>query len=219
MKLSFMRAYFLIIIPIFLITMCSQNASWRGEHRDGHFQEEGLLKHWPENGPKLVLLVEGIGLGHSSAIVANHTIYVTGKLDTLDYLSAIDNAGRLKWQVPYGASWGGSFPETYSTPTAKGNRIFVFSGSGELVCLDWDTGEVQYEETWHNKGAIIYSDGMLYCYEEKRGNLGLVKPNPKNIDLISYFKFEGSGGHWSHPSIFNGNLFIHHRDVLMVYDI
>jgi outer membrane protein assembly factor BamB len=91
--------------------------------------------------------------------------------------------------------------------------------NGNWICLDWETGEMQYEETWQNKGSIIYSDGMLYCYEEKRGNLALVKPNPEKFDLVSSFKVEGAGAHWSHPSIFNGNLFIRHLDEITVYDV
>jgi len=96
---------------------------------------------------------------------------------------------------------------------------WVNNVNGNWVCLNWDTGEAQYEETWQNKGSIIYSDGMLYCYEEKRGNLALVNPNPEKFELISSFKTEGSGPHYAHPSIFDGNLFIRHQDMLMVYDI
>ena len=52
----------------------------------------------------------------------------------------------------YGANW-------------KDNR------NGNWVCLEWNTGRVMYEKEWKTKGSIIYADGMLYCYEEKNGNL------------------------------------------------
>src|ERR1035437_9062729 len=90
----------------------SQIAQWRGEKRDGYFKESGLMKSWPAEGPKMILKVDKLGKGYSSPIVANQTIYVTGMIDTLDYLTAIDFQGKIKWQVPYGRSWSQSYPET-----------------------------------------------------------------------------------------------------------
>ncbi|MFC2154968.1 PQQ-binding-like beta-propeller repeat protein [Acidobacteriota bacterium] len=87
-------------------------------------------------------------------------------------------------------------------------------------CLDWKTGKVQFTaKELGNKGNIIFSDGMLYCYSEK-GDVALVKPNPKTFDVVSSFKIEkGSGPHWAHPVIKKGRLYIRHGEALMVYDI
>ena len=60
---------------------------------------------------------------------------------------------------------------------------------------------------------------MLYCYEEKRGNLALVKPNPEKFEMFGFFKTEGAGMHWAHPYIYKGKLFIRHRSVLTVYNV
>ncbi len=87
-------------------------------------------------------------------------------------------------------------------------------------CLDWKTGKVQFTaRKIGNKGNIIFSDGMLYCYSE-RGDVALVKPNPQKFDVVSSFKIKkGSGPHWAHPVIKNGRLYVRHGDVLMVYRI
>jgi outer membrane protein assembly factor BamB len=91
---------------------------------------------------------------------------------------------------------------------------------GSWVCLDWNTGKVKYNEEWLNKGSIISADGKLYCYEEKSGNIALVKANPKEFKVISSFKVPfGKGPHWSHPVIKNGVLYIRHMDALMAYSI
>jgi outer membrane protein assembly factor BamB len=101
----------------------------------------------------------------------------------------------------YGSNW-------------KGN------GDGAWVCLDWDTGKVKYEDHWNNKGSITYADGMLYCYEEKGGNMALVRPTPEKFDVVSSFKVElGNGRHWAHPVVCGGILYIRHGEVLMAYDI
>jgi outer membrane protein assembly factor BamB len=91
---------------------------------------------------------------------------------------------------------------------------------GNWCSIDWKTGKMNYEQSWFTKGSIIYADGMLYCYEEKNGNIGLVKPDPLKFEVISSFKVpSGKGPHWAHPSINNGILYIRHGEVLMAYDI
>ena len=100
---------------------------------------------------------------------------------------------------------------------------FSFEGipKGDWVCLDWDSGKVMYEATWNaNKGSIIYADGLLYCYDENTGDVALVKPSPKRFEIVSSFRVtKGSGKHWAHPAISDGQLYIRHGDALMAYDI
>jgi hypothetical protein len=91
---------------------------------------------------------------------------------------------------------------------------------GKWVCLDWKTGKAMYETQWINKGSIISADGLLYCYEEKTGNMALVIPSPERFEVISSFKVPlGSGPHWAHPVICNGILYIRHGETLMAYHI
>jgi len=87
-------------------------------------------------------------------------------------------------------------------------------------CLDWDTGKIQYTaRKIGNKGAIIFSDGMLYCYSES-GDMALIKPNPQEFEVVSSFRInKGTGEHWAHPVIKDGRLYVRHGDALMVYQI
>jgi outer membrane protein assembly factor BamB len=97
---------------------------------------------------------------------------------------------------------------------------WVNNGNGNWVCQEWDSGEVMWEETWHNKGSIIYADGLLYVFEEKQGHIGLVEPSTEGFKLISEFRLESrSGPYWAHMSIFDKKLFVRHGEVLYVYDI
>lgn len=97
---------------------------------------------------------------------------------------------------------------------------WIGNSNGNWVCLDWETGKVKWEKHWFNKGSIIYADGMLYCYEEKSGNLGLVKASPDGFELVSSFRItQGNGRHWAHPAISDGVLYVRHGDVLMAFDI
>jgi len=94
------------------------------------------------------------------------------------------------------------------------------NSNGDWVCLDWNTGAVMYDRTWINKGSIIYADGMLYCFEEKSGNIALVKATPEDFKVISSFKVrKGGGPYYAHPVINNGILYIRHGEALMAYSI
>ena len=97
---------------------------------------------------------------------------------------------------------------------------WLSNGKGKWVCMDWERGEINWVQDWENKGSIISADGKLYVYEEKRGHVGLINPDPDKFDLVSSFKItKGSGPHWAHPFIAHGNLYLRHGDVLMAFKI
>jgi outer membrane protein assembly factor BamB len=98
---------------------------------------------------------------------------------------------------------------------------WLHNGDGNWCCIDWETGEKMWEEHWNCKGSIISAEGMLYIYDEKRGNVGLLRATPEKFDLVSSFQVtQGSAGpFWAHPVIHNGVLYIRHTDALMAYNI
>lgn len=163
------------IITLFLLTVIAfaQPVQWRGPQRDGKFTDTGLLKKWPDAGPELLLKVEGIGKGYSSVVATDQYLFATGMIDTLDYLSCITPEGVLKWKVPYGRAWVKSFPETRSTPTIEGDRIYVVSGTGELVCMNVSDGSIKwkvnvdkdYKSEWHiwgvSESPLIVDDKVI----------------------------------------------------------
>lgn len=95
------------------------------------------------------------------------------------------------------------------------------NADGNWCCIDWDAGEKMWEEHWNCKGSIISAEGMLYIYDEKNGNVGLIKATPEKFDLVSSFKItQGDlGPFWTHPVIHDGIFYIRHNKALMAYDI
>jgi len=166
-----------ILIPALFLFCLAANAQiyqFRGPERDGKFPETGLLKEWPEEGPEMLLKYEGIGDGWSSVISNGKYIYASGKRDSMDYLTCIDFNGSLKWQIAYGHSWDESFPNTRSTPTVEGDRVYIISGVGELVCLDAESGKIKwkinvdkvYQADWHVWGVAespLIVDDKVIC--------------------------------------------------------
>lgn len=391
---------------------------WRGINRDGWYHETGLLKEWLTDGPALVWSVAGVGKGYSSPVVSGERIFVTGmdEEEKNEILTAYTLDGKQLYQITYGNAWTKSYPETRTTPTVVGDRLYLISGRGQVVCLnaadgkqlwsvdgaerfgaetnvwgvsespllfdnkviftpggkqttmvaldastgntlwtspslndpcshvspllithngirqiigfsedycygidpdsgkmlwkfndwdfvadrgmdgicintplyrdgklfisnaykmrshmlalnddatdvrvlwrnddlsvhtggmvvmnntlfasnwfnnnsgdwmalDWNTGKTLHKTPWqgNSKGSIIAADNMLYCYEERRGTLALVRPTPDKFDIVSQFRItEGNGPHWSHPVIHNGILYIRHGEALMAFDV
>ena len=163
-----------VVFSLIFYSIDAQIVQWRGPERDGHFPETGLMEKWPENGPELLVEVEGIGKGFSSAVLDGNMMYVTGMIDTLDYLTAIDMQGNKKWQVPYGRSWTKSFPDTRSTAVIEDDRIYVQSGTGKVNCINKETGKINWAvdidedfETvyhrWGNSETPLIIDDLVIC--------------------------------------------------------
>ncbi|MFC2151721.1 PQQ-binding-like beta-propeller repeat protein [Bacteroidota bacterium] len=135
---------FLCIILIFSVQYiyCQNLVDWRGPGRTGVYNETNLLIEWPETGPELLWSVEDIFKGYSSVSIANNTIYCTGIDDNNDVLIAFDMQGKIKWKVPYGRAWNGSYPESRCTPTIENDKVYVSSGLGDIACIDANNGEI-----------------------------------------------------------------------------
>ncbi|MDR2814630.1 MAG: PQQ-like beta-propeller repeat protein [Prevotellaceae bacterium] len=100
---------------------------------------------------------------------------------------------------------------------------WINNNKGNWVAVDWNTGVTKYDADWGNgksKGSIISADNMLYCYDERRGVIGLVNATPEKFDVVSEFRVtKGEGPHWAHPVIHGGVLFARHGSALMAYKI
>jgi outer membrane protein assembly factor BamB len=105
-----------------------------------------------------------------------------------------------------------------------GNYIYSSThdtnSKGRWICVDWTTGKTMWITDWNNKGSVISAEGFLYLYEEKNGNVALVKPDSEKLNIISSFRItKGDGPYWSHPVIDKGRLFVRHGDYMAVYSL
>lgn len=125
----------------------ADSPQFRGPNRDGKFADTGLLKQWPEGGPRLLGSATGLGGGWSSVSVAGGAGYVTG-MDAAQqgWLFAFDLQGNPKWKVSYGPEDpGGGHPGARTTPTVDGDRVYVMSSKGHLVCFETATGKLVFD--------------------------------------------------------------------------
>ena len=171
-----MNNHKLLLFAVFLLLsglLFSQSTQWRGLNRTGHYPEEGLMDSWPEEGPPLLFVTKDVGKGYSQPVLSDNRIYITGKKDSMDYVTAVDLQGEIVWSVPYGKAWTRSFSETRSTPTIDGNFIYLTSGNGELACVNKQNGElvwnvdiqkafdVKFGSWGHAESPLVYEDKVF----------------------------------------------------------
>lgn len=86
--------------------------------------------------------------------------------------------------------------------------------------MSWNTGEMLAQNKDFGGGAVVFADGLFYCYAERDGEMALADAGPDRFNIISRFKVPiGTNEHWAHPVISNGKLFVRHGNALMVYNI
>ncbi len=172
-----MKCVVLVFLGVLLAAGACYGDDWpqfRGPNRDGKSAETGLMKVWPEGGPSFLWSVEGLGIGFSSVAVAKGFVYTTGMIDGEGFLFAYDLAGNLKWKESYGPEWTGSYKGTRTTPTVDGNRVYVFSGTGVMVCFEARTGRKIWEVNtlekfegknirWGMSGSPLIDGDKVYC--------------------------------------------------------
>jgi outer membrane protein assembly factor BamB len=138
---------------------------WRGPDRTDVSKETGLAKSWPEKGPPLVWMVQGVGLGYSAPAVVADRLYIMGTRGTVEFVFALDTKdGREVWSTEVGPtlSWQGNNwgNGPRATPTVDGDRLYALGSQGELLCLETSTGKKAWGTNLFEKlGGFVMDNG------------------------------------------------------------
>jgi outer membrane protein assembly factor BamB len=161
---------------------------WLGPNRDGKSTDVGLLRQWPDGGPKLVWKVDGIGVGFSSVAVTSSTVYITGDQDGKLWIFAFDHQGKQLWKTDFGPSRGG--PDgSRSSPVLDGGNLYLVNGNGMVGCFDAAGGGKKWsrdaKEFDGSPGGWGYAESVL-IYK----NMAIFKPGGKNC-IVALDKTNG----------------------------
>lgn len=165
-----MRHFLVFLVPFLALTFVpSADADlpagpgdwpgWRGADRTGVSTEKGLLSSWPKDGPTLLYKIDGLGSGYSAVSIAKGRIFTTGtesvpqagkkkgkvgggSKELLIALNAKD--GSQLWTTTIGSTSGG-YPAPRSTPSVDGDRIYVQSSDGKLLCVGTEKGNLIWQ--------------------------------------------------------------------------
>lgn len=185
------------LIVLFAVTaMGADWPQWRGPNRDGKSTETGLLKEWPEGGPKLVWQVKDIGDGYSTPSVVGDRLYLISNRGIEDeFVQALSAAdGKQIWQQhigKVGTNTGPQYPGSRSTPTVDGDLLYALGSDGDLACLEISTGAVRWTKSLRNDfggkpGAWAYSESPLID-----GEVLIIAPGGADATVVALAKKTG----------------------------
>lgn len=124
--------------------------NFRGPKRDGKYDETTVSTSWPANGPP-VIWKQPVGLGHASFAIADGKAYTIEQRRGQEVVAAYDlGNGRELWAQKWNAEYRDSTGDgPRATPTWDQGRIYALGATGELRCLD------------ANSGAVIWGKNIL----------------------------------------------------------
>ncbi len=199
------RNLFFVLFTIIIAQACTSGGSkevtlemaqWRGDNRDGIYNESDLLNEWPEDGPELLWMYEGIGKGYAAPSILNQRIYVNGEIDSISYLFAFDLQGNVLWKALNGKEFLGegfsaTYPGTRSTPTVVGDLVYTTSGEARLACFNAGSGDEIWavdlikdlgglESDFGYSESVVVDENKVYCF-----------PGGKKNNMVALNRFTG----------------------------
>ncbi|MFB3891390.1 MAG: PQQ-binding-like beta-propeller repeat protein [Phycisphaerae bacterium] len=117
-------------------------ADWpqfQGPDRSGVSPETGLLKSWPEGGPKVAWRIDDkLGRGFAGAVVQGGKAYLLDNDAGNDILRCIDLAsGRQEWtfKYPCEGKYKGNYNGSRNLPAVDDKNIYILSPYGEVRAI------------------------------------------------------------------------------------
>ena len=128
--------------------------NFRGARRDGKYDEASISTNWPANGLP-VLWKQPVGVGHASFVVADGKAYTIEQRRGQEVVAAYDiNNGHELWTQKWSAEFNDSTGDgPRATPTWDQGRIYALGATGELRCLDANSGSVIWGKNILNDNA------------------------------------------------------------------
>lgn len=127
---------------------------FHGPARDSICREKGLLQAWPEDGPKQLWTLEGLGRGYSTIAIADGKLFTMGDRadangEEAQYVIAFDLESRKElWAAQVGPAHTDGGPRC--TPTVDGDLLYAIGTNGDLVCLDVESGQLRWARNFVN---------------------------------------------------------------------
>lgn len=106
-----------------------------------------------------------------------------------------------------------------------GNYLYGTTG-GAMICLDFKTGKIAWEDRAVGPASMVYADSRLYLHAET-GEIAVVEPSPEAFHLKGRVTPPNQPQHtrgqmeksWAYPVVANGHLYIRDHNMLWSYDV
>jgi outer membrane protein assembly factor BamB len=161
----------LLALAAGLVAVAAYADDWpqfRGPDRDGVSKETGLLKKWPQGGPKLAWTWKEAGTGFSAPAIVGDRLYLSGARGDDEFVYALDltqNPPKELWATKLAPKYtwkANTWNEgPIAAPTVAGDLVFALASGGELVCVDAKSGK----EKWR-RSLLKDLKGDVYNFHE-----------------------------------------------------
>ena len=181
----------------FLVSTAALSAAdwpqWRGPNRDDVSKETGLLKSWPEGGPKQLWVFKGAGLGYSGYSISGGRLFTMGIRNGGEELIAVNTKeGKELWSARIGSilknNWGDG---PRGTPTVDGGFVYALGGQGTLICASAADGKIAWQKTMQEFGGETpgwgYTESVLVD-----GNRVVCTPGGRDGAIVALDKKTGA---------------------------
>ncbi len=191
-------AQFLVLGTLSLSLLAPSRATaldwpqWRGPDRTDLSKETGLLKKWPEGGPKQVWIYKDAGKGYAGPAIVGGKLYTMGTRDESEVLLALDaNTGKELWAAKLGKILGNKWGDgPRGTPAVAGDRVYALGGQGSLICAQAKDGQIIWQRTMQELGGTVpfwgYTESVLVD-----GNQVVCSPGGPQGAIVAFDKATG----------------------------
>lgn len=175
---------------------------WQGAPHIAFFNGTGLVVLTAANGQEVWRLpwrTPKFDTNTSTPIMADGKVFFSSGYDRGAALAQIGQPSEtaILWQDKRGRS-------AYNTCILSQGYLFGF-GETELICRDFQTGEVKWAQDFNDDGCQIMADGKLLVQTAK-GDLLLVEASPDGYKEIARMKVL-EGRCWTLPVLCNGRVY------------
>ena len=196
-------------VSIAIFTLCialiEVSADWpqfQGPDRNGISPEKGLLRQWPEGGPKVLWQVE-VGEGFGGASIQDQKVYFLDRLeDSDDVLRCLDlETGKELWRFSHMVPGRLTYNGSRNVPLVDDERIYAVGPFGHVYCVNKTTHQEiwrlevaqQFDKQIHSIGFVchplVYKDTLIVTPLAEK--VGLVALHVETGDIV--WQTEGVG--------------------------
>ena len=186
----------LAMLLVALSAVSAFAADWPGVYgprRNSTSDQKGLLRTWPEAGPK-VLWTAPMGAGFGGAAVSDGKVYVLDRDEKVgDKLRVFDlSSGKELWSFAYDAPGAFMFEGSRTTPTVDGDQVYTSGPLGDLYAISTKTQKpVWHKNIWKDFGGGELPRWAIVQHPLVYGDLLIVAAQTSQAGVVAFDKKTG----------------------------
>jgi outer membrane protein assembly factor BamB len=174
-----------------------------GPHRDHTSEQKGLLRSWPQEGPKELWTVS-VGPGFGGAAVSDGSVYLLDRDENVgDTLRVLELAsGTEQWTFSYAAAGSFMFAGSRTTPTIDGEHVYTVGPMGDLHAINTKTRKPSWRTNiWKDfGGAAELPRWGIVQHPLIHGDLLIVATQTSEAGVVAFDKLTGKV-RWKSPAL------------------